>query len=243
MATRLSPYLVLGLASTASRGQVKDAFRKLCLQYHPDKVASGVDKRSAETRFRVIKSAYDEILKGQAGYAPPPPGSGASSNHARAWYKAQHGVEPEGPIRCGGPFGGYTTESDFYRAMGHSTRNNPFLLIVAGVFCIPVISMSVNAANGNLGWVRQFADEGIFMFTDNKFQINGRTAVRTNPYSIRADGEDSVHDSYIYKSEKYKHLRAAMETTSSAGAHGTHEAAPSSKSVGEPAAAPTPATT
>lgn len=29
--------------------------------------------------------------------------------------RAQHGVDPEGPIRCGGSYGGYATEGDFYR--------------------------------------------------------------------------------------------------------------------------------
>lgn len=57
---------------------------------------------------------------GQAGYNVPPPGSAPNPKHARAYYRA-HGMGMEfgegGPIRCGGPFGGYATETDFYRAM------------------------------------------------------------------------------------------------------------------------------
>jgi len=30
--------------------------------------------------------------------------------------RAHHGgIDPEGPIKCGGPFGGFATEGDFYR--------------------------------------------------------------------------------------------------------------------------------
>ncbi|KAG1656680.1 hypothetical protein FOA52_007250 [Chlamydomonas sp. UWO 241] len=54
---------MLGLAPSASRGQVKDAFRKLCLVYHPDK-CSPDRVHVAEAKFKSIKDAYDTILKG-----------------------------------------------------------------------------------------------------------------------------------------------------------------------------------
>jgi hypothetical protein len=43
-------------------------FATLCSRYcvacFADKVAANVDKGAAERQFRIIKSAYDEILKG-----------------------------------------------------------------------------------------------------------------------------------------------------------------------------------
>jgi hypothetical protein len=38
--------------------------------------------------------------------------------------------------------------------------------------------------------------------TRHALQVNGRSMVRTNPYSIRSDGEDDLQESYIYKSDK-----------------------------------------
>ena len=51
------PYEVLGLAKTASAGEIKSAFRKLAKKYHPDQSK----EPRAKERFAEIGSAY-EIL-------------------------------------------------------------------------------------------------------------------------------------------------------------------------------------
>mmetsp|Transcript_18649 Transcript_18649/g.40064 ORF Transcript_18649/g.40064 Transcript_18649/m.40064 type:complete len:216 (-) Transcript_18649:50-697(-) len=195
-------YTTLGLTPSASKDQVKEAFRKLCLQYHPDKCADDI-KPIAEAKFRQIKNAYDSILKGQAGYAPPPPGTAASSAYAEAWSRA-HGMDMGGPPKVGGPFGGYATEFDFYRSMFRTSRNNPFLLIVTGLLCIPAIATVTSILNGNTAFISRFKNEGIHMFSEGRYKVNGRSTLN-NPFSIRS--LDNMADSYIYKSEKYKHLR------------------------------------
>ncbi|GAX79655.1 hypothetical protein CEUSTIGMA_g7096.t1 [Chlamydomonas eustigma] len=160
-------------------------------------------KPVAEAKFKDIKDAYDSILKGQAGYAPPPPGSNPSYQYARAYYRAQ-GVDRGGPIQVGGPYGGYATEFDFYRAMFRTNRNNPLMLILAGLFAIPMISAVTGLLNGNMTFVQRFKNEGIHMFTTGRFRVNGHDTL-ANPFSIRH--LDNMEDSYIYKSEKYAHLR------------------------------------
>jgi DnaJ-class molecular chaperone len=47
-------YLILGVSVSASRDDIKSAFRELALKYHPDK-DSGV---GAEERFKKINEAY-----------------------------------------------------------------------------------------------------------------------------------------------------------------------------------------
>ncbi len=157
-----------------------------------DKVV-GMDKKEAEVKFRIIKSAYDEILKGRAWRRTPCPHSRARHTASRAQarlrcllracaqvkratrprpqahvphpampkhitgthilhtsiphpcaktvcrgyasslarqnitlvcvcmcvscvHRARHGgMEAEGPVRCGGPYGGFASEGDFYR--------------------------------------------------------------------------------------------------------------------------------
>jgi hypothetical protein len=49
--------------------QVKDAFRKLCLIYHPDKCSPDI-KPIAEAKFQSIKDAYDCILKRECDALP-----------------------------------------------------------------------------------------------------------------------------------------------------------------------------
>lgn len=74
-------YAVLGLPSTASKDEVRRAYRKLVLKWHPDKNPSP----EAHTKFIAITEAYD-ILMGEraapragttyrrstASYSPPP---------------------------------------------------------------------------------------------------------------------------------------------------------------------------
>src|SRR5262245_60255173 len=52
-------YEVLGVDRTASDGDLKAAFRKLAMKWHPDR---NPGDKSSETRFKEINEAY-EILK------------------------------------------------------------------------------------------------------------------------------------------------------------------------------------
>lgn len=67
---------------------MKDAFRKLCMEYHPDRCKPEL-KPVAGARFREIKSAYDVLLKMQAGYSPPPPGAAPSEAYQKAYDEYQ----------------------------------------------------------------------------------------------------------------------------------------------------------
>ena len=50
----MDPYQTLGVDQSASDQQIKAAFRKLAVQYHPDR---GGD----ENKFKEINEAYDKI--------------------------------------------------------------------------------------------------------------------------------------------------------------------------------------
>lgn len=56
-----NPYEVLGVPESASNADIKKAYRKLALKYHPDKLPSGSsqqDKAKAESKFTAISNAY-----------------------------------------------------------------------------------------------------------------------------------------------------------------------------------------
>lgn len=80
-----NPYEVLGVAKNATDAEIKSAYRKLVLKYHPDKNSG--DKTSEE-KFKEVNNAYD-LLKDpqkkaaydQFGDAAFGAGNGASAGH------------------------------------------------------------------------------------------------------------------------------------------------------------------
>lgn len=58
-------YRTLGIPSTASDDEVRQAYRQLALRYHPDRVAAQGEeaRREAERNFRKVTEARDIILR------------------------------------------------------------------------------------------------------------------------------------------------------------------------------------
>merc|ERR1712216_147594 len=53
-------FRTLGLAVTAKQDEVRKAYRRLALQYHPDKNL-GKGKEEAEKIFQQVQNAYDKV--------------------------------------------------------------------------------------------------------------------------------------------------------------------------------------
>jgi len=54
-------YKVLGVAKDASDNEIKNAYRKLALKYHPDKICQEEKKAKAEEDFKRISEAYSTL--------------------------------------------------------------------------------------------------------------------------------------------------------------------------------------
>lgn len=69
--TNYGPYHILGVEPWANPEAIKRAFRKLCLQWHPDLNQGNPE---ASKRFQQIKAAYDMVTEPEttAGWTPPP---------------------------------------------------------------------------------------------------------------------------------------------------------------------------
>ncbi|MBI4079071.1 MAG: DnaJ domain-containing protein [Candidatus Levybacteria bacterium] len=93
MATSKDYYEVLGISKSASAEDIKKAYRKLALQYHPDRNKT----KEAEAKFKEVTKAY-EVL------SDPQKRQGYDQYGAAAFEQAQ------GPFGgAGGPFGGTQT--------------------------------------------------------------------------------------------------------------------------------------
>ena len=63
MAEKRDYYEVLGVAKGASEAEIKSAYRKLAIKYHPDKHVddSVADKKAAEEKFKEAAEAYEVL--------------------------------------------------------------------------------------------------------------------------------------------------------------------------------------
>lgn len=114
MATKRDYYDVLGVSKTASAAEIKSAYRKLALQWHPDRNKAA----DAETKFKEINEAYQVLgdpkkkaTYDQFGHAAfdPSMGGGAAGGNPFSGFGQQAG-SGQGPFTYyssggGNPFG------------------------------------------------------------------------------------------------------------------------------------------
>lgn len=89
MAAKTDYYDILGVSKTASADEIKKAYRKQALEWHPDKHAT--DKEAAEKRFKEINEAYQVL---------------SDTNKRSQYDQFGHAGGPSGNPFAGGGFGG-----------------------------------------------------------------------------------------------------------------------------------------
>lgn len=67
-------YETLGVQRTATEEEIKKAYRKLAMQFHPDR---NPGDKEAETKFKQVQEAYDTLFdvnkRARYNYTPPKP--------------------------------------------------------------------------------------------------------------------------------------------------------------------------
>lgn len=77
----MNPYQVLGVPENASEQQIRDAYRKLVKQYHPDQFQDNPLKELANEKLKEVNEAYDMLnRKGGASQSGGYSGGGQQTN-------------------------------------------------------------------------------------------------------------------------------------------------------------------
>lgn len=87
-------YQLLGVSKSASADEIKRAYRKLALQYHPDRNKT----KEAEVKFKEVTKAYEVLSDAQKKQTYDQFGADA--------FEGNGGAGAQGPFGGGNPFGG-----------------------------------------------------------------------------------------------------------------------------------------
>lgn len=103
-------YKILGVSKTASQDEIKKAYRKLAVKYHPDKNSGD---KVAENKFKEANEANEVLSKPDKRKQYDELGENWQSYQQAGGYANQGGGRPNGGRRSSGGTGGFSTE-DFY---------------------------------------------------------------------------------------------------------------------------------
>ena len=104
------PYKVLGVSRDAADEEIKKAYRTLSRKYHPDANINNPMRDEAETRFKEVQQAYQQIMdEREHGYTGGTGGYGNTGSYGG--YGSYGGFGGFGGFGGYGPYGGQEQRS------------------------------------------------------------------------------------------------------------------------------------
>ncbi len=130
-------YEILGVDKTASQEEIKKAYKKLAIQYHPDKHVGSTDKKEKEDIFKKLSEAYT-ILSDQekrkhydmfGTYEDTGGGGGFDMHDINNIFSSMFGGNQQEFVFMGGGGGGKMPSVNpfdmFFGGQGHPTNSEP----------------------------------------------------------------------------------------------------------------------
>lgn len=126
-------YQVLGLQKGASQKEIKNAYRRLSLKYHPDR---NKDERDAE-KFKQVIEAY-QVLRLEEKTKTKTPETDIATKYAEFWKKHENNMNEEfnfGPNFAGfkNPFGANEQENYSHFQGRESSHKSTHMIIFGGL--------------------------------------------------------------------------------------------------------------
>jgi len=107
--TNQSPHEILGIPQGASKDEIKKAYRKLALKYHPDR------PEGDEAKFKQISAAYDQLTNPNKTRSPfANPGQGAPGPFGQQQYYQEYS-RAEADRVFEEIFGEWASQTDFFK--------------------------------------------------------------------------------------------------------------------------------
>lgn len=127
------PYEVLGVTRSASKDEVRKAYRDLVKQYHPDRYKGHPLESLAQEKMAEVNAAYESIQRrDQTDQQRGPYGQGTYRDANRQGQKGQQGY---GPGYGQNPWG-YRPGQQYYRQNPNQrTNQNPYYQNFGGCSC------------------------------------------------------------------------------------------------------------
>jgi len=160
------PYKVLGIPSSATDDEVKQAYRRLAKRYHPD---ANPGDRAAEQRMQEVNAAYDEIMdrrtnpnknRSSAGYDPFGGFGGGYGGYRGYGYGGQTGGQQSGDSY-------YTAAESYIRFGRYREALNVLGSIQERTAQWYYLSAVANAGIGNRVLAQQHAQRAVQMEPNN----------------------------------------------------------------------------
>ena len=137
MAEKRDYYEVLGVSKNASADEIKKAYRKLAIKYHPDR---NPDDKQAEEKFKEAAEAYDVLSDAdkrakydQFGHSMGPQGFGGGGGFSGGGMSMEDIFAHFGDIfggRMGGGFGGFSGATGGRRPRKHVNKGTDLRITV-----------------------------------------------------------------------------------------------------------------
>ncbi len=121
----MDPYKVLGISSSATDAEVKEAYREMVKKYHPDKNSNSPLNELADEKTAEVNSAFDEIMNIRRGS-----GNASSYSNGNSSYNGETDYQA---IRAHIQSGSATTAEKMLDNVPNDLRNGEWYFLKGSV--------------------------------------------------------------------------------------------------------------